>query len=507
MNALAISLLIAAILISSTAVASVYASTISWIAPGVQVNGSTVEYEWEPHIVAKRGTSGNLVAGMIQQNREDQPNPGVSTCTAYKSTDGAQTWSAGTFNADPKNGLTNGGDPVVASFAGGNLLYICYGANFDSISGQITGSAFRIFKSTDSGSTWTLQNTITVSDYKTNPPSTIQMDKPWIAIDRGADLNYRDRVYMCWTEFDYSAHTTKIFFGRVNLGTTPDFVSGTVKEIASATWTDDANRYKGPYVQGCQIGTGPGQSGFSGNEIFLVYEYIGGTTSGVVKFVPNYSGGSSTGWGTYQDVGSITRFADQTTCKSSNVIIDGCLSGDPNSYRANHIPSIAVDKIGNPHIAWTDYVSGHAVIKYNHAYNAGTANKTPTFGSAFQLTSSADSIDRREPAVNVYEDASTRGTVIITTLNDLSSTDNRWKNWAYHCHPSANTGTGSCHASSEWISGVINDNDITDNESKRFVGDYHGVTSTTTKVGINTFAWHRWVPFAWISDTISYRTS
>jgi hypothetical protein len=351
-----------------------------------------------------------------------------------------------------------------------------------------------------------LQNTITVSDYKTcSPQSSCQFDKPWLAIDRGVDTTYKDRVYLCWTEFDYGAKTTKIYFGRVNLGTTPDFVSGTIKEIASATWTDDNNRYKGPYVQGCQIGTGPGKSGFSGNEIFLTYEWVG-QTSGVINFVPNYSGGSSTGWGTYKQVGTFSRFADQTTCKSSNVIIDGCLSGDPNSYRAAHIPAISVDKVGNPHIAWTDYISSHGVIKYNHAYNAGTEFKNPTFGTQFQLTSSSDSIDRREPAVNVFEDASTRGVVTITTLNDLSSTDNRWKNWAYHCHPTANTGTGSCHASTEWASGVINNNDVTDNDTKRFVGDYHGVASIGSIDGVNTFAWHRWVPFDWISDTISYRT-
>lgn len=504
MNKLVTLVLTIGVLLSSTVLAPAYAGTISWIAPGVQVNGSTTEYEWEPHIAAKRGSSSVLVAGMIQQTRDLIS----STCTAYRSLDGAQSWSAGSFNADPKAGLAGGGDPVVASFVGGTLLYICYGATLDSTTGKLTDSVFRIFKSTDDGVNWVLQNTITVSDYKTcSPQANCQLDKPWIAIDRGADLNYRDRVYLCWTEFDYGAKTTKIYFGRVNLGTTPDFVSGTVKEIASATWLDDANRYKGPYVQGCQIGTGPGQSGVSGNEIFLVWEYVSGTTSGVIKFVPNYSGGSSTGWGTYQDVGTFTRFSDQTSCKPTNIIIDGCLPGDPTAYRATHIPAIAVDKIGNPHVAWTDYISSHAVIKYNHAYNAGTANKNPTWSTTFQLTSSTDAIDRKEPAVNVFEDTSTRGTVIITTLNDISSTDNRWKNWAYHCHPSANTGTGSCHASSEWAAGVINDNDVTDNEDKKFVGDYHGVASTTTKAGINTFAWHRWVPFAWISDTISYRTS
>ena len=60
MNKLSTALLAAALFLSSTLVISAFASTITWIAPGVQVNGSTVEYEWEPHIVAKRGTSGNL---------------------------------------------------------------------------------------------------------------------------------------------------------------------------------------------------------------------------------------------------------------------------------------------------------------------------------------------------------------------------------------------------------------------------------------------------------------
>lgn len=482
--------------------ATAYATAISWIAPGIQVNGNTEEFEWEPYIVAKRASSTTLASGMIQQDRTG----GATTCTVYRTTNTAQSWSAGTFNADPKNGEVGGGDPVLGSFAGGNLVYVCFGATVDPGTGNLVSTRFVIFKSTDNGATWIKQNEITPSDYGMSG-SNFQLDKPWIAVDRGVDTAYKDRTYLCWTQFDYTARTTKIFFARVNLGTSPDLTD--VKELDSATWPS-SNRWNGPYVQGCQIATGPGKSGFSGNEVFVVWEKITGTTSGNIRFNANYVGGSSTQWkytaSSAPNIGSISRYTDLTSC-NTNSIIDGCLPGDPASYRATHIPTLVVDKTGNPHVAWTSYGSTQANIRYNSAYNAGTQFKNPTWNSYFQLTSTSDNYDRREPALTLYEDTSTRGTVLLTVLKSFSSTDNRWRQWSYHCHPTADTGTGSCHAAAEWSNIIVNSNDITDNDVRNWVGDYHGVASTTTKMGINTFAWHRFVPIAWISDTISYRTS
>ena len=435
--------------------------------------------QFEPHTAGSRmvPTSDTLIAGYIQIDGSNPPR-----CAVSRSLDSGLSWQIGTYNTTPNlpdGGESQGGDPVITSLLDGSFIYVCLGATdtTDPITGYqfINTSALDFAKSTDNGLTW-----VDVGPDLAASVGSPQYDKPWIASDWGSYSNFNNRVYVCWTEFDYGAHSTRIKFSQI----LPS-LSNTIT-IDSATWQDDTQRRLGPYVLGCQISTGPG------SELFLTYEKVNDGTSGQILFNRNYNGGDSSSWlSSSKIIGTFQRYPDQTSCSppANNRILDGCLSGVMgSSFRAGHFPYLAVDKLGDPHVAWTTNINGNSDIVYTSSYNCALSEGQCDF--APQIILDTNSNDQFEPSILVSDSSvSPRGIVIVTANDKREDTgggpNETWKPWSYSCVPTSTTGPNSCLNSSDWINLKIKDDETFSIDS--FVGDYHGITQTKTNQAISTY--------------------
>lgn len=461
----------------------------NWINSITVVNDNPFDkVQVEPHVTASKSSSSAdvVVSGYIQIEGANPAN-----CAVSRSLDSGLNWLVGTYNASPslpKGGQVSGGDPVITSYANGTFVYVCNGNTIGTSPGTgykyLSSSSLSFVKSTDNGATWTEAREDLIATTES-----LQIDKPWIAAEWG--VGSTDKVYACWTEFDYINHETRITFAQV----LPTYTH--IKIIDSAQWVDDAQRRMGPYVQGCQIATGPGKSGL-GNEIFLVYEKMENYNTGKIFFNRNYDGGDPSSWlSTPIQIGTFQRYAnaDNPTCSpaTENRILDGCLNGVLGfSFRSNHIPSLTIDKLGDPHVVWTTYGNNNADLLYTSSYNCATSERQCSF--APQVTLDTSTNDQFEPAILVSDSSVNPRGIIIVTANDkrednISSPNETWKPWAYSCQPTSSSGTGSCLLSSDWFNSKIKDNESTFANTNGFAGDYHGITSTKTNQAINVYHW------------------
>ena len=160
----------------------------------------------------------------------------------YFSNDGGQTWCC--VSTDPSHigtlipGVDHlvggsydaGGDPAVAFDSQGHVYYS--GLGFDRTAPP---STVAVNKGTFDGAghlTWGAPTFINA----TKSPSTLN-DKPWIAVDSHAGSPFRDRVYVTWTRFIFSAGTgnyvqSPIAFAYSSNGgatfSTPKLIAGNV---------------------------------------------------------------------------------------------------------------------------------------------------------------------------------------------------------------------------------------------------------------------------------------
>jgi hypothetical protein len=160
----------------------------------------------------------------------------------YFSNDGGQTWCC--VSTDPSHigtlipGVDHlvggsydaGGDPAVAFDSQGHVYYS--GLGFDRTAPP---STVAVNKGTFDGAghlTWGAPTFINPS----TSPSTLN-DKPWIAVDSHAGSPFRDRVYVTWTRFIFSAGTgnyvqSPIAFAYSSNGgatfSTPKLIAGNV---------------------------------------------------------------------------------------------------------------------------------------------------------------------------------------------------------------------------------------------------------------------------------------
>ncbi|MGI0015238.1 MAG: hypothetical protein ACREBU_17625, partial [Nitrososphaera sp.] len=429
----------------------------------------------EPHVASSRSSSvpDTLVTGYIQDN----------TCRTSRSTDSGLSWQQSSYVGKPGNNV-NGGDPSVSSQLDGTFLLGCLGITFgtEPFTGYkiITSSAIGFVSSTDSGMTWT-----TAAPEIIAPPGGPQIDKPWIATDWGTFGSHNNRLYACWTEFDYVAMQTRIHFAQILPTRTNDII------LDSATWVDDADRSKGPYVQGCQVATGPGKTGI-GNEIFVTWEKIENYVSGEILFNRNYNGGDSASWlGTPFQIGTMQRFSDTTSCRivTQNTILDGCLRGISGVwFRANHLPYLAIDKFGDPHVTWTTFVNNSADIVYSSSYNCAVDEQQCTFSS--QLTLDTNTNDQFHPAITVSDSSVNPRGIVIVTISDkrednVSTPNETWKPWEFSCQPTSYSGIGSCLNASDWTNKKIADDESQFNEADGMAGEYHGLAYTRTNQAIS----------------------
>jgi hypothetical protein len=130
----------------------------------------------------------------------------------YFSNDGGQTWCC--VSTDPSHigtlipGVDHlvggsydaGGDPAVAFDSRGHVYYS--GLGFDRLSPPNTVAVNKGTFDNSGNLTWSAPTFI-------NPTTSRSVfnDKPWIAVDSHASSPFRDRVYVTWTRFIFSAGT------------------------------------------------------------------------------------------------------------------------------------------------------------------------------------------------------------------------------------------------------------------------------------------------------------
>jgi hypothetical protein len=159
----------------------------------------------------------------------------------YFSNDGGQTWCCtatdpahlGTLIPGVEH-LTGGpydagGDPAVAFDSRGNVYYAGLGFNRTS-----APNAVEVSRGTFTGGGLTWSNPTWINP--TTSPSTLN-DKEWIAVDANPASPFRDRIYVTWTRYLFSAHSgnyiqSPIFFVSSSDGgrtfTAPKAISGNV---------------------------------------------------------------------------------------------------------------------------------------------------------------------------------------------------------------------------------------------------------------------------------------
>ena len=160
----------------------------------------------------------------------------------YFSNDGGQTWCCN--SSDPGNlgtlipGVTRlaggqydaGGDPALAFDSQGNVYYAGLGFNRTSAPNTVA-----VNKGTFDGSGNLTWGPPTFINQTTTP--TILNDKEWIAVDWHASSQFKDRVYVSWTRYLFSASKgnyvqSPIFFAYSTDGgttfSTPKNISGNV---------------------------------------------------------------------------------------------------------------------------------------------------------------------------------------------------------------------------------------------------------------------------------------
>ncbi|MGB6120866.1 MAG: glycosyl hydrolase [Bacteroidota bacterium] len=135
--------------------------------------------------LSQPGTRPNEVTIAINPTNPLEIAAGSNPRYTYRSTDGGESWSQGELPPG------TWGDPSVIYDAGGMLYY----AHLAYLPGGEFADRLIVHRSADGGLTWSDS-----SEAGHNPPLRVQ-DKEWIAAD-ATDSQYRNSLYMAWTEFD-----------------------------------------------------------------------------------------------------------------------------------------------------------------------------------------------------------------------------------------------------------------------------------------------------------------
>ena len=270
----------------------------------------------------------------------------------YFSNDGGQTWCCtatdpghlGTLIPGVEH-LTGGpydagGDPSVAFDSRGHVFYAGLGFNRTSAPNTVTVS--RGTFSAGGDLTWSAPTFVNA----TTSPSTLN-DKEWIAVDRTASSPFRDRVYLTWTRFLFSARTgsytqSPIFFASSSNGgqtfTTPKAISGNVL-----------------YGQGSRPVVAPDGS---------LYVFWEGSTR-LASLNSTYVVKSTNGGATFSKPKSIATVHDSEELEDT-------------AFRLNSYPAAAAAPNGDLYATWTtDIEPQGSVAVYSRSTNGGTTWSDP----------------------------------------------------------------------------------------------------------------------------------
>jgi hypothetical protein len=256
----------------------------------------------------------------------------------YYSNDGGSTWCCA--STDPAHlgtlipGVTRlaggtydaGGDPAVAFDSHGHVFYAGLGFNRTSAPNTVA-----VNRGTFDGSghlSWGAPTFIN----PTTSPSTLN-DKEWIAVDSHVSSPFRDRIYVTWTRFLFSAGTgayvqSPIFFVSSTDGgatfSSPKAISGNVL-----------------YGQGSRPVVGPDGT---------LYVFWDGSTR-LASLNSTYMVKSTDGGATFSKPVAISRLTDSDLLKDT-------------AFRVNSFPAAAAAPNGDLYATWTTQVKDTGTPNY-----------------------------------------------------------------------------------------------------------------------------------------------
>jgi hypothetical protein len=248
----------------------------------------------------------------------------------YYSNNGGATWCC--TSSDPSNlgtlipgveRLTGGpydagGDPALAFDSNGNVYYAGLGFNRTSAPNTVTVS-----KGTFGGGgalSWSAPTFVNA----TSSPSVFN-DKEWIAADAHASSPYRDRVYVTWTRFVFSAGTG----------------SYVQSPIAFAYSTDGGQTFSDPKLISGNVLYGQGSRPVVGPDGTL-YVFWDGSTR-LASLDSTYMVKSSDGGATWSKPTAVSTVADSLTLRDT-------------AFRVNSFPAAAAAPNGDLYVTWTGEV-------------------------------------------------------------------------------------------------------------------------------------------------------
>jgi hypothetical protein len=276
----------------------------------------------------------------------------------YFSNDGGATWCCS--SSDPAHlgtlipGVTRlaggtydaGGDPAVAFDSHGHVFYAGLGFNRTSAPNTVA-----VNKGTfDAAGSLSWGAPVFINP--TTSPSTLN-DKEWIAVDSHAASPFRDRVYVTWTRFLFSAATGRyvqspIFFASSTDGgatfSSPKAISGNVL-----------------YGQGSRPVVGPDGA---------LYVFWDGSTR-LSSLNSTYVVKSTDGGATFSSPIAISRLTDTDVLKNT-------------AFRVNSFPAAAAAPNGDLYATWTTELQNAGTPNYG-----GDATCAPWLGASTATCHSA----------------------------------------------------------------------------------------------------------------------
>ena len=356
-------------------------------------------------------TAAAVAANHTTQNETSLAVNGSTICAGYndsggtglsgfaRSTNGGQTWSdQGEIPAPAGAGSTSDGDPTLAVNLGTGVFY--YGENATAGTDSIIGVA----RSTDGCQTFAVPVTANTI-LNTAPNTTVESDKPSIAVDNSGTTNPRN-VYVCWTRF---VDTSNPANGTID-----------ASELRFARSTDGGLTYgneqvlqvNGPAPFGCSVKVGPT------GQVYVTWADRFGATIGDIRIRVSTDGGLTFGNNTPVSTGPAPGTDRVVLCGAGNSRTT--LNGD---VRMLHQSWLAVDTTGGPnngnlYAVWASDPAGNtdnSDVFFSRSIDGGATWSTP-----LQL-GGGTTTDQFEPNVSV---GGAKGTVTVAWYDRRNDTAN-----------------------------------------------------------------------------------
>jgi len=428
----------------------IFDAIISPSSPNGIVVASGLEWEREAHIASSTITS-TLAAGYIWGNGTIGH---LNSCAVKNSNDNGLTWNATTkFLGLLNTNNANQNHSVVTVDANGRFWTTC---SQHRSSNHTT--SYILFSSSGDGVNWN-----SVSDVsRANDPNVV--DKPWIVADTWSASDYKNSVYTCWSRFN--ATYSEILFRKIAPLSSPEKVLYRVSRSTADV-----------LLTGCNMAVGPK------GEVYVSWLHLLTSTDASIEVRWNELGEIDWGWGRVHNATSLKRFP--TSGCPSNPRGLGCLTGTSSTkFAVSNDPSVSIDMLGGVHVVYADYsTTAKGEIKY---INSGDCKRDSlvdicSWTSPLTINKDSSNNDQWEPAMHVSSRTNAtnpRGIIHVSVLDRRDDTGNiKWKVYDYYCLPAT---LSTCTGSGSWNNTAISDVQL-DNAGKNYIGEYHGITNTSTK--------------------------